>query len=384
MKRKFFTGILSICLLLTGCVSATTPTKNSVTTANTFTSTLIKGAPAFSTDKKANIGIAASSCAILDNMLVLVGGVNNPNNTFAGIEKQMYSKEVYGASVAESSKKLKWTKLGELGEPLAYAANVVTNNHLYIIGGNHSTGTRSSLIDVKMVNGVAKKNIISYLPTTITKAGAAAIGDYLYVVGGIQAGKPSNDLYRINLKNLAKGWEKLAACPDDYRVQPIVASQKDNTGKLKLYIWGGYTPAQGSKPPVISCGGYKYDPDTNKWTPVKAPLNKDGLRLYLGGGNAIAVDEDKIVTFGGYSFEALAEEQKPNNPQYYSHEAEWYKFKHGVYCYNTKTNTWSKLGELPELARINAGLANKNKDIYILFGETKPGTTTNTIMKITL
>lgn len=373
MKRVFFAGILSLSVFLNNIASADVTTQPAAT-ANQFTAVVVKGVPM---DTNLSIGVSAAGVGVIDNTIIVAGGTNFKDNVAGKIGEQRYFKDIYGAVLKGNAKKLKWIKLNEFVEPLAYSANVVANNALYLIGGSNSSGDKAGFIEIKFVNGALVKDTISYLPVLVTKAGGAAVGDYVYVVGGFQNGKPSNDMYRINLKDIKKGWQKVASYPEDARIQPVVASQKDASGKAKLYMWGGYLPKQGKYSPIPSCGGYKYDPDKNAWSPLGAPLNKEEQRVYLGGGCLAPIGEDKIIAFGGADFETLLVELNGKDEKYYQHEPSWYKLNQEAYSFDTKTNKWQSLGANPSFAKINAGVSVNSNSVYSLWGEIKPGTTTN-------
>ena len=81
--------------------------------------------------------------------------------------------------------------------------------------------------------------------------------------------------------------------------------------------------------------------------------------------------------FGGADFENLLVELNGKDEKYYHHEPSWYKFNQEAYSFDTKTNKWQLLGTNPSFAKINAGVAVNGNTVYSLWGEIKPGTTTN-------
>lgn len=321
-------------------------------------------------------GVAGAFSGIVGNKLILAGGYNYPQNTIHNMAEKQYFKDIFLSEVSSSPKKLSWKKMGELTEELANGAAVTTDTALYLIGGSNKNGAKATCIEIKPVANSLKCETISWLPVTVSDSGAACIDDYLYVVGGIQNGKPSNDVYRMNLKGDRKKWEKLPPVPEDSRIQPIVATQKDASGKTLLYVWAGFS-GWGNSADLI-CGGYKYNPNTNQWLGLGAPL-KNEKRVYLGGGNALPLGEDKIIAFGGFNYEVLRNSLVKPDAEYNAHAPEWYKHNQEVYCFDTKTNKWSNIGELPALGTVHAGSAKFGNNIYNISGEIKPGTNTNIV-----
>lgn len=370
MLKKCLLGLAAGCCIFFFGLSDAAEVKTTAP-ANSFTTVLMK--PSSSEAKPLTLTVTGTG--IIGENLIVAGGLDLG-------DKAQYSKNVYAALLKEKQKRVKWVKVGELPEPIAYTANVTGDKAVYLIGGSNASGDKAGITELKLENNAVKCDVISYLPVTITKSGGAKLGDYVYIVGGLHNGKASNDMYRLNLQNVKKGWEKLAPYPENPRVQPIVAVQKDASGKEKLFFWGGYTPKQGNNKAVISCGGYKYDPATNKWKALGAPLDSEGKRIYLGAGIAAPLGEDQIVAVGGHNFENLQLELGDKPLDYHKHEKEWYKLNQEVFSYNTVENKWNKLGTHVELAKINAGAAVKGKTLYSILGETKPGTACATVARL--
>lgn len=357
-------------------VAVSKATVASVQVKPQFATLLMKGP---NLNREYGIGVAAPFCGIAKDTLVMAGGYNYPANTIGQNTTKRFYKDIYGAVLQPSKKKLTWKKIAELPEALALGSTVATKDALYFIGGSDAKGDKATCVELKFENNAWKCDTISWLPILISNHGSVCIGDYIYVVGGLQNGKASADMYRMNLKGDRKKWEKLPAVPEDCRIQPIVTAQKDASGKEQLYIWSGFN-GWGKEAGLI-CGGYKYNPETRKWTGLGAPL-KNEKRVYLGGGGAVAIDDDKIIAVGGFNYGVLLNSLRSNPADFNSHPVEWYKHNKEVYCFNTKTNKWSALGEGISLGTVHAGLVVSDNAVYNISGEIKPGTNTNVVTRL--
>ena len=352
---------------------------NKPSATQTVLKSIVSKGPALNKDFAS--GVAAPFSGVIKNTLILAGGSNYKNNILGDKpeDTKLYYKDIYGAIITSKSKKQSWKKLGEMPEELANGAAAVAADSMYIIGGTNAKGDKAGVLELSLINGVLKCETISWLPVVISNHGAAVIDNYLYVVGGLQNNKPSRDVYRMNLSGDRKKWEKLPSLPEDVRIQPVVTSQKDASGKKMLYVWSGFTGW--GKDAALICGGYKYDPIAKKWSGLGAPL-KNERRVYLGGGNAVALGENQIIAFGGFDYNIFLESLKNPVKDYNNHEAAWYKHNQDIYSFNTLNNRWSYIGSLPNMATVHAGGVVYENAIYSLEGELKPGTNTNLILKI--
>lgn len=386
MNKKYISSLLGALIVLlnvTGYAevlkegsSVKTATAANVQAAPQFVVTPIKGP---NLDKEYAFGMTAPFCGVVNNTLILAGGYNYPGNVLGNNENKRYYKDIYGAVLQPNKKKLSWKKLTELPEALASGTAVATKEAMYFIGGTNAKGDKAACYELKLDNGIWKCEAISWLPVVISNHGAAVIDGYIYVLGGLQNGKASSDMYRMNLNGDRRKWEKLPSIPEDRRIQPVVIAQKDASGKTMLYAWAGFD-GWGKEAGLI-CGGYKYNPETRKWQGLGAPL-KNEKRVYLGGGKAVAMNDDKIIVVGGFNYEVFLKSLIKLEDDYHKHEAEWYRHNQEIYCFDTKTNKWSSMGAVQSLGTVHAGLAADGNFVYNVAGELKPGTNTNVISRL--
>ena len=82
------------------------------------------------------------------------------------------------------------------------------------------------------------------------------------------------------------------------------------------------------------------------------------------------------------NYGVLLNSLRSNPADFNSHPAEWYKHNKEVYCFNTKANKWSAIGEGATLGTVHAGLVVSDNAIYNISGEVKPGTNTNVVTRL--
>ena len=126
------------------------------------------------------------TAAVVDGRAILVGG-------FDGIGAQ--------SPVWQTRDGRHFTVLAHLPQPVRYAALAALGNVVYVFGGLISggeyTGTFSDAIQrIDVPSGVA--SVVGRLPTPLAHAMAATVNGRLYVLGGSAPGGPSNAIARFD------------------------------------------------------------------------------------------------------------------------------------------------------------------------------------------
>jgi N-acetylneuraminic acid mutarotase len=126
------------------------------------------------------------TAAVVDRRVILVGG-------FDGIGPQ--------AAVWQTRDGRHFTVLAQLPQPVRYAAVAALGNVVYVFGGLISggeyTGTFSDAIQrIDLPSGAA--SVVGRLPTPLAHAMAATVNGRLYVLGGSAPGGPSDAIERFD------------------------------------------------------------------------------------------------------------------------------------------------------------------------------------------
>ncbi len=167
-----------------------------------------------------------------------------------------------------------WTLMASMPEKLMNLQAAYYNGKIYIPGGQGGGGNTLKIYDIAT-------NTWSFGPTMPTaKAGngVTVCNNYLYSIGGTPSYTP---VYRIDLNNLASGWQTMAPHPSP----GIYYGAATSLGGY-IYTHGFMTPV----PPTPLAS--RYDPATDTWTSIANP-NVSRHRPGMVGANG------KVYLFGG-------------------------------------------------------------------------------------
>ena len=337
-------------------------------------------------------GVSASFAGLIDDKLLIAGGCNFPDIPAADGGKKMFYKDILLLDGR------KWNKIGELPRELAYGVSVSLTDGLLMLGGRNNDYFSSTVYRIKIDNTTQRVKIDSLLPLPVTadNFGGAVLNDVVYMVGGNQNGKPSTDVWSLDLKNPVE-WKQCISIPSRPLMQPVVAATAGN-----IYVMGGFDNASDSLKAEVSQAVWMFSPDTEKWIRV-TDYQTDTNQYSLSGGAAAVFPEGLILTLGGVNKKIFEEALNRNaylsktpvsqsNTQtdamkkeaknYMLHPEEWYKFNPILKVFDTKNNSWTNSGRFPQTALAGSTVASNDKVIYIVNGEIKPGIRTPKIWKI--
>jgi N-acetylneuraminic acid mutarotase len=176
-----------------------------------------------------------------------------------------------------------WSSRSPAPIPRAVGASAVVDGKIYAIGGGGGFSYFSSGIGQVDIYDPKRDRWTTGadLPTPRLGAAVAAVGQYIYVMGGHLQTQARTDLAQ-RYDTVADSWTTIANC-----LQPMgFASASVLDGYI--YVSGGLEPS-GSQ---ATNRAYRYDPETDRWTRLADMMQS---RL-LAGGAAI---DGRILVFGG-------------------------------------------------------------------------------------
>ncbi len=336
----------------------------------------------FPTDEDGyGLGVSACYAGRIGDCIIMAGGCNFPEPG-----KKRYYKGIYAAR--PDGNRLNWRLVGYLPEAAAYGVTVESGDSLVLAGGcntNHSLSSALSLhLDTTRWKATLRQ--LPSLPCTADNTGGTRCGNNIYVVGGLQDGKPSTDTWTAHLSGTLH-WTKIPSLPGTPRVQPACAS--DGTG---VYVWGGFS--QDGENSTVHCDGWRYDTSSGKWHPLSAPQSADGQDLTLSGGTATTIKSENgeksvIVCTGGVNKDIFLDAisgryQLTEKTEYLNHLIDWYRFNGLLLTYDTSTKKWlTPLAHDKRLARAGAQAVVIDDKIYYIGGELKPAVRTPDIVRTT-
>lgn len=305
---------------------------------------------------------AAYAGRLADGTLIVAGGCNFPCDEplAAGAQKKFY-KGIYSIDPAT----LELSRVGSLPQAAAYGASVSVPSGIVIIGGTADNG---NLTECMLLTPEMTVTSLPALPKSIDNMAAAAIGNTIYVAGGNIDGKPSKDLFALDLSNPAKGWKKLKSMPGNPRVQPVMAAADG-----KLWLWGGFAGRHDGKEPSLELGGLVYDPVKDKWSEIQGPATPEGEKVATGGGAAATLSDGRIAVAGGVNKDIFLDALKNQAPDYLLHPIAWYRFNPRIFIFDPASGKWTAGNPDAMNARAGASMiAGDNNDLYLFGGELKP------------
>ncbi|MFM1794003.1 MAG: hypothetical protein RL642_388, partial [Bacteroidota bacterium] len=167
-----------------------------------------------STPKDYAFGVAGAIGGVHNNVLLIGGGANFPNEKpWEGGKKKYYNHLfVYHLGLPNITAH---SFVFALPEPIAYSAVCSTPHGIFYAGGENEEGVslQSHLITWDTVQSSIGIKKMPPLPHAITNASAVFQDEKIIVVGGDGNKGTSDQVYVLDLKNVEAGWDLLPPLP---------------------------------------------------------------------------------------------------------------------------------------------------------------------------
>lgn len=336
-----------------------------------------------------SLGFAGAINGFSNDALIVAGGANFPDKMPWEQGKKFFSKKIN--VLRKTGKNWAWGKknMGELPEPIAYCGNTVTPKGIVYAGGENETGLSDR---VCILNWNEEKNSIEIkqlpnLPIAISNIGLTSVGNVVYAVGGDEKTKSSNQFLYIDLESNSPIWEQLPNLPIALANAAVVA----NDGFI--YVIGGRSKTNTGISDLHD-STFAFDIKNNTWKKI-ANISDGKYVTNLSAAAAIVIGKNHIIVLGGdngvvfHQIEvylnqianAKTEAEKARltaaKNELVIHHKGFYK---GILLYNTLTNVWTKIGELPFLTPVTTTAIKYKDNIILSNGEIKPGIRTPNVM----
>jgi len=346
-----------------------------------------------SADGSPSLGFAGPINGIQNDVLIVAGGANFPGKMPWEGGAKYYSKEIHILQRAAGQFHWNINNRSELPEAIAYCGNTVTELGLVYAGGENEKGLSSKAYLLNwnvMLNKVEIKHLPD-LPSAMTNLALTHIGNVVYAVGGDEKSTSSNAFLSLDLEDNAAEWTPLPNLPVAL-ANAVVVTQKEH-GNTNIYVIGGRT----KKPSGISelhNTVYSYHPKSRVWKSCSR-ISDGRQAINYSAGAGIAVGKNQILLLGGdngHTFHQIetyisqisksdSKEEKEKLTAEKNALSIYHKgFYKGMLLYNTETNKWMKIGELPFPAQVTTTARMWEGKIVLSNGEIKPGVRTPNIM----
>ncbi len=241
--------------------------------------------------------LQGASAGRLGEALVRLGGINGRGEVVAEAEILPIGT-ASGGNGTNGTKSPAWKilPLGN-GEARAWAATAQHGSDLILAGGLTSKGPTSKVTRVSWSGDRLTTSELPPLPRPLLGAGAAILGEKLYVVGGItspaSAGKlpeALRDFLVLDLADPAGGWKQLDPLPGSGRVLPMVAGQYDI-----IEVIGGRIPSGAAFTATKEVWTHRFK--AAEGTTSKGWRRASDLPLPLAGGTVIPSGQAHTILF---------------------------------------------------------------------------------------
>jgi solute:Na+ symporter, SSS family len=341
-----------------------------------------------------NLGVAGAFAGVHNGVLIVAGGANFPAGMPWQGGKKVYNDLIY--VLQKDGKSAKWipSKTVHLKQKIAYGASVSTAEGVVCIGGEYGQGASTKVFLMQWnasASDVTFKNLPD-LPLPIANAGATSIGSVIYLSGGESDGKASDRFLSMDLSAANPVWKDLPRIPVAMSHSVVVA--QSNGKNNCVYVLGG---RNGTSSGISQLHGsvFCFDPHYNTWKKLN-DIGNGSMSTSLSAGTGVANGASYIIMISGdkgnifHQIETLNtkiaksvnEAEKVNlQTEKVSLLTSHAGFSKDVLLYNTITNVWSKIGEVPDYGQVTTNAVKWDNEIYIPSGEIKPGTRTPVITK---
>lgn len=344
-------------------------------------------------DGTISLGFAGAINGISNDVLIVSGGANFQDKMPWEGGKKHYSNEIH--VLQKYKDQYRWDKNVEskLPEPIAYCGNTVTDSGIVYVGGENENGLSNKAFILKW--NAAKKKVetkaLPNFPVHITNIGLTHSNNVVYAIGGDEATKSSNQFLSLDLNSVNPEWKTLPQLPIAL-ANSVVITQK-NKGETGIYVIGGRTKTPSGISDLHNTT-FVFNLKKQIWESL-ANISDGENTTNFSAGAGIPVGDHSILIVGGdngHVFHKIetyltqiaktdsAEEKAKLIAEKNLLNTNHNGFYKGVLLYNTNTNSWSKISELPFLAHVTTTATMWNGKIVLSNGEIKPGIRTPDVM----
>ena len=344
-------------------------------------------------DGSISLGFAGAINGISKDVLIVTGGANFQGKMPWEGGKKHYSKEIHVLQRCNDT--YNWNKnvRSTLPEPIAYCGSTSTDLGVIYVGGENENGLSNKAFLLKwnaLKNEVEVQSLPNF-PVPITNIALTAIDNVVYAIGGDEATKSSDLFLSLDLNSSNPEWKTLPKLPIAL-ANSVAISQKDKDG-ASIYVIGGRTKTPSGISDLHNTT-FAFNIKKQIWE-SRANISDGKNTTNFSAGAGVAVGNHSILIVGGdngivfHKIETyLSQIAKINSPEEKAKLAAEKNllntnhdgFYKGILLYDTLTDSWSTIGELPFLAHVTTTATMWNDEIVLSNGEIKPGIRTPDVM----
>lgn len=302
------------------------------------------------------VGFAGSFAGVSNGTLLVAGGANFPDGgmPWTGSVK-VWHDHIFALEHPEAE----WKVVGRLPHPLGYGASVTWKDAFIVIGGSNEKGHYADVWKFEYINGEIVRSPLPSLPAPIANTSAVLAGDVIYIAGGLEsadAKNSENNCWCFDLGAEHRTWKILDPWPGPSRMFAVTGAHDND-----FYLFSGAELENGNR---------NYLKDAYQYTRGKGWTQLADLphAVVAAPATAYAAGMSNLQIFGGDDGKATAVKEKHPG------------FSREILNYNTVTNTWSIVGQLPAGPAVTTTLAVWNGHVVIPGGEVRPAVRTTKVL----
>jgi cyclically-permuted mutarotase family protein len=339
-----------------------------------------------------------NEAGIQSEVLVVAGGANFAKKPLLeAFKSDVAPEKIYHQAIfllrKDSQNKSHWQQ-AKIALPLgaAYGKSFTTEQGILLFGG-----------EIKQLDGSVKKSadigLISYqesklsykkigdMPVTFAKGGAVSYQGKIYIVGGIQNGKSTNNVYSYDIK--AARWAKELPFPGLSRIAPIVTVHEDkDKHTATLYVLSGFSTDNKQNIALDDGVTLSLSAKVAQWQKIPSIKALKDKQMSLIGAAAIKVDAQQTLFLGGYNkktwdnwlktYQSVqgSDQDKAAKIEFFSQQPLNFNWNKEALLFDSSAHTWTSLGETPFLPNCGAAIAYWQDSIVLINGEIMPGVRT--------
>ncbi len=352
-------------------------------------------------DGEKQYGLAGAFSGTSDGAVIVAGGANFPGLRPWEGGRKVWWDDIY-VLIEKEPDKYKWVTRADfkLPQKLAYGVSIQTGEGILCIGGDNGISKSSQVFELRWSTERKEITVEKFpeLPVPLAYMSGARIGNTIYLTGGIETSGATHNFYSLDLSQKGDkdfAWKSLPPWPGPPRAFSVTIAQSDGREDA-LFLFGGRNVQSGQSPELLA-DAYKYSPLKSQWTKL-SDIGMGYKRTNLMAGTAMAKGSHHIVFFGGSDGSVFSKlvtlESELKDTLKTEQERGLLKkqqlnilenhpgFRRDIFSYNTITDTWTVLGELPKGSPVTTNAFDFNGNTIIPSGEISPGIRTTEMLQI--
>jgi hypothetical protein len=246
-----------------------------------------------------SLAISRTGAAVVaipgSNLTWIMGGKHDPDPMQSGDEFFSSEIEIYNIETETTQ------NIAPMPKPAAYADAVIMNDNIVVIGdwwpgsSNPSITSKGQVLIYNFTNSSWWNGSSMPNGKEVGHAGVAALGQYIYVAGGVKNSQGTDAVNRTLRYDLANdSWAEVAHMNRSkfaLALVPFHGKLYALGGGVKTISWGAPTPSK-----VIEV----YDPTLDNWTHLNSTMP------FTSSGLSGVVRHDEILVMGGTGVKKVA------------------------------------------------------------------------------